>query len=287
MAEKEDRKPLSSANPLFYHVSVILRRMLRRLQWHFGGGKFALARDTGFFPHIVIAHRSILLRKLHGTDQVLQRNKVTSLRTAAEMVSGVIVEPGETFSFWRLVGRPLRRRGFLPGLQLSFGKMVSMVGGGLCQFSNLLHWMVLQTPMEVTERHRHSYDPFPDYRRTVPFGTGATIFYNYKDFMFTNRTSHRFQIRVWVDDEFLQGEIRSSDILPCSYSVQERGHRFVREGGQVYRENQLWRIRRDSSSGEVLEEKLIMENRSRVLYDVSEIPGITVEETAGDPEEGN
>jgi vancomycin resistance protein VanW len=185
------------------------------------------------------------------------------------------------FSFWRLVGRPTPGRGFLPGLQISFGEMVAMTGGGLCQFSNLLHWMVLHTPMEVTERHRHSYDPFPDYRRTVPFGTGATVFYNYLDLMFRNGTQRTFQVRSWLDEEYLHGEIRSDAPLKGEYSIEERGHRFVREGGTIYRENQLWRILTDPVTSEVMCEELLMRNHAEVRYDVSGIPGIEVEE--GDP----
>ena len=272
------RKPISSANPILYRMSVLVRRTLRRIKWHLGSEDYALARSSDSLPELVVEHRSILMRKLRGTDQELQSNKVESLKVAAGAVDGVIIEPGRTFSFWRLVGKPKPSRGFLPGLQLSFGNMVAMTGGGLCQFSNLLHWMVLHTPMEVTERHRHSYDPFPDYRRTVPFGTGATVFYNYLDLMFTNRSRRTFQIRAWVDDEHLRGEVRSDEPLAGVYSIEERGHRFVRTGGKVFRENQLWRILTDRETSRVLGEELLMENHAEVRYDVSGIPGLEVEE---------
>lgn len=262
-----------------YRISVFLRRQHRRLRWHLGRDKFAVQISGDTLPETVVAHRSILMRRLEGTDETLQRNKITSLRTAASLIDGVIINPGEVFSFWRLVGNPVRRRGFLPGLQLSFGELVSMVGGGLCQFSNLLHWMVLQTPLEVTERHRHSFDPFPDYRRTVPFGTGATVFYNYLDLMFVNNTPWRFQIKVWVDEQYLQGEIRCGKKLPRRIAVEERNHRFVRTGGTVYRENELWRIETDTLTSEVVSEELFMKNHAEVRYDVTEIPGIKVIES--------
>ena len=238
-----------------------------------------MSRSGDILPETVVMHGSILMRKLAGTDEILQRNKVTSLKTAASLIDGIIINPGEVFSFWRLVGKPVERRGFLPGLQLSFGELVSMVGGGLCQLSNLLHWMVLQTPLEVMERHRHSIDPFPDYRRTVPFGTGATVFYNYLDYMFKNSTTGRFQVRVWLDENNLRGEIRCEKKLPCRFSVEERNHRFIRIEGTVYRENELWRIETDSETSEVVAEELLMKNHAEVRYDVSEIPGIQVIES--------
>lgn len=257
-------------------MSVFLRRGIRRLRWYLGLEKFATQKTDDTLPETVVAHRSILMRKLAGTDATLQRNKAVSLKIAASLVDGVVIGPGEIFSFWRLIGKPLLRRGFLPGLQLSFGELVSMVGGGLCQFSNLLHWMVLQTPLTVTERHRHSFDPFPDYRRTVPFGTGATVFYNYLDFMFKNNTQWCFQIRTWVDEHNLHGEIRCDRTLPFRFSVEERNHRFVRIDGTVYRENELWQIKTDPVTSEVTAEELLMKNHAEVRYDAAEMPGIEV-----------
>jgi len=271
-----ERKPLSSRSPLLYRASVLLRRQFRRLKWYLGREKYALDKSDDVLSEPIAVHNSILMRKLEGTDQELQRNKITSLRTAASSIDGVVIHPGEVFSFWRIVGKPVGRKGFLPGLQLSFGKLVSMPGGGLCQFSNLLYWMVLQTPMEVTERHRHNFDPFPDYRRTVPFGTGATVFYNYLDLQFRNSTPYRFQVKTRVGEEYLHGEIRCDRQLSSKFSVEEKNHRFVRSCGVVYRENELWRTETDLMTDEIVSNVLLMKNRSEVRYDVSDIPGIEV-----------
>ncbi len=272
------RKPLSSRNPLFYKVSVGLHRLKRRCSWYFNGESYSSGLTDDIFPYVVVSHRSLLLRKLAGTDIDLQKNKVKSLRIAVSFIDGLLVAPGEIFSFWKLVGNPLSRRGFPAGLQLSFGKLTSMAGGGLCQLTNLLYWMVLHTPLLVTERHRHSTDPFPDYKRTVPFGTGATVFYNYIDLAFRNNSSMDFQLKIWLDDKYLCGEIRCREALPIAYSIVEKNHRFVRENGIVYRENELWRIETDQESSRVLSEKLLFKNHVEVLYDVSKIPDIEVEE---------
>jgi vancomycin resistance protein VanW len=268
------RKPLSSVNPVFYHLSVAFRRLLRRLEQFQRGDSYALCKSSLLLPCVVAAHRSVLMRKLAGIDQALQRNKIESLHVAVSFVDGVVIEPGEVFSFWKLVGKPVSRRGFPPGPQLSNGELVSMEGGGLCQFSNLLHWMVLHTPLLITERHRHAFDPFPDSLRTVPFGTGATVFYNYLDFMFRNTTSLRFQVKAWLDEEYLNGEIRCGGALPLEFSVEERKHRFIRQGGKIFRENELWRIVKDSSDGSTVSSTMLMVNHSEVLYEVEE-DGIT------------
>ncbi len=271
-------KPVSSLHPVLYRTSVYLRRSHRRLKWRFSGIHFAEARSPELLSVAVTSHQSLLRRKLAGTDSNLQNGKVESLKIAVELFNGVLIRPGEQFSFWKLLGNPSHARGFQKGLQLSFGELTSMTGGGLCQLSNLLHWMVLHTPLTITERHRHSTDPFPDYRRTVPFGSGATVFYNYLDFSFRNDTSSVFQINLAVEEEYIHGEIRCDKPLPVKYEVIEKNHRFIRKDGVVYRENELWKREIDNSSSIVVSESLLFRNCLRVLYDVLLIKDITVEE---------
>jgi len=265
------RVPFSSRSRLLYGMSVTLRRLRRSLQLSFRGDNWVRQLHPDPLPVPVFTHRSLLIRKLEGTDPVLQRNKVASLQRAAKAISGAVIMPGETFSFWRLVGKPCARRGFPPGLQLSFGRTVAMEGGGLCQMTNMLHWLVLHTPLKVTERHRHDFDPFPDYRRTVPFGTGATVFYNYLDFMFRNCLEQPFQILVRVGERHLHGEVRCLNPLSAEYSIEETDHRFVRREGAVYRENRLWRVQKDPETGKPLLRELLMENCARVRYDTSKL----------------
>lgn len=80
-----------------------------------------------------------------------------------------MVQPGETLSYWKLIGRPTYRKGYLDGVLLKNGTVQYGCGGGLCQLSNLIFWMTLHTPLEVKERHRHGYDVFPDSNRDPAF----------------------------------------------------------------------------------------------------------------------
>lgn len=60
----------------------------------------------------------------------------------------------------------------------------------------------------MIERHRHSYDVFPDSNRTHPFGSGATCHYPYDDLMIRNDTEDIYPLLVHVGDEYLEGEWR-------------------------------------------------------------------------------
>lgn len=84
-------------------------------------------------------------------------------------MNGALLHPGQVFSFWHMVGSVTAKKGYREGLTISGGQACSDIGGGLCQMTNLIHWMVLHSPLTVTEHHHHDQlDLFPDYHRQVP-----------------------------------------------------------------------------------------------------------------------
>ena len=105
--------------------------------------RWAREQQQDSLPYLQASHETPLLRQLRGEDMELQRNKVVNLRLAVEKLDGVLLRPGETLSYWRLIGKPSARRGYLPGMVLFLGCIGSDVGGGLCQLSNLIFWMTL------------------------------------------------------------------------------------------------------------------------------------------------
>ncbi|WP_424245253.1 vancomycin resistance protein VanW [Elusimicrobium posterum] len=260
------RKLLSQYHPALYFLAVWLRRIRRYGQWCFDSKKYAKERNFDNFPFRVKKHQSVLLRKLCGDEMQLQINKVTNLRVALKNLDGIVIKPGETFSFCKIVGLPSKRKGYLPGMELSFGKARAGTGGGLCQISNLLHWMALHSPLTITERYHHSFDPFPDEGRVLPFGSGATVFYNYRDFQFTNNTQNTFQIRLWISDKCLEGDLRCLEEPLHSYHVFERDHKFLKIEEEYYRKNTIWRERILKANGTKSEPELVVKNFARVMY---------------------
>ncbi len=65
----------------------------------------------------------MLLRELDPDQMHLQHNKVTNLRLAASRMDGLVIAPGETFSFNRVVGSCTRRKGYVDGMKLSNGEV--------------------------------------------------------------------------------------------------------------------------------------------------------------------
>ncbi|WBQ03933.1 VanW family protein [Kribbella sp. CA-293567] len=252
--------------PALYPLAVRYHRARRRVEWLRSDTPYARIRQGEDLPVRVKRHNSLLLRQLGETDMWMQHNKVTNLKLACAQVDGVLIRPGKTFSFNKLVGNATRRKGYVKGMRLSNGEARSGIGGGICQLANLLHWMALHSPLTVTQRSTHSFDPFPDNGRVLPWGVGCSIVYNYVDLQFRNDTDQTFQLRVGVGERYLEGEIRAEQPTTRSYRVFARGERFLRAGTNYYRRNEIWRTVRDRRTGASLETHLIRENVALVKY---------------------
>lgn len=197
----------------------------------------------------------------------LQHNKCTNLKLAVQKINTILIQPGETFSFCKTVGKPTAKKGYLPGMELSFGVARAGIGGGICQISNLIHWLVLHSPLTVTERYHHSFDPFPDDGRVLPFGSGATVFYNYRDYQFTNNTEYTFQLNLWFSEKCLEGELRINKNLDFAYHVFEKEHAFIKKEDVYYRKNEIWRNKYlKNEGGKVIDTEKMIENYARVAY---------------------
>lgn len=242
-------------------------RIKRYIDWYKGKQKFALKKESNLLKHVVFTHQTILLRELKDVDMKLQHNKVRNLAIAANRLNKIVIKSGETFSYWRLLGNTTKGKGYVDGMILFYGKVITGTGGGLCQLSNLIYWMTLHSPLTVTERHRHSYDVFPDSNRTQPFGSGATCAYNYLDLQIKNETNCTYQLVVYLTDTHLVGEWRSEAPAITNYEVYERDHLITHEywGGYV-RHNRLNR-RVFNLDGVQIDDEFITENHAIMMYE--------------------
>ena len=238
----------------------------RYLLWCSPKFRWAKKRRSERLPCVQFAHATPLIRHLRGEEMEWQRNKIINLRLAVARLDGLVLHPGETFSYWKLIGKPSRRKGYKEGMVLFLGRIGSDVGGGLCQLSNLIFWMTLHTPLTVTERYRHSHDVFPDANRTQPFGSGATCAYPHRDLMIRNDTDRDFQLCLRVGETHLEGEWRSTEPPAVRYEIMERDHRMDQASwGGYIRHNALYR-RVYSPDGTLLGEEFLLINDAIMMY---------------------
>lgn len=243
----------------------IFYRLKREYDWRFTGKRFALRREAALLPEIIFAHRTPLYRNIPRHDLWLQKNKVINLRLAVSRLNGLILQPGEVFSFWRLVGKPSRSKGYVEGMVLDNGHVKPGIGGGLCQLTNLIYWLTLHTPLTVIERWRHSYDVFPDVDRTQPFGSGATCAYPSLDLQIKNSTTDPFQLVLRVTDTHLEGEWRSDKPSLYRYEVYEAYHRITYEQPGVYLRHNI--IRRKVWAEKMIRDEPVAENHAIMRYE--------------------
>lgn len=235
--------------------------------WYLSKTNFAENLERNRLPIEVFTHKTPLLRKLKGADMWMQHNKVKNLKIAIQKMNGLIVEPGQTFSFWRQIGKATKRKGYVRGMILRNGRIETGVGGGLCQLSNLIYWMTLHTPLTVIERWRHEYDVFPDVKRTQPFGSGATCGYPNIDLQIKNNTTQRFQLHLEIDDNHLVGKWLSDKPVGERYEVFEKEHEIRSEWfGGYSRNNKIYRRIIDIETGEEKGEELVAENHAIMMY---------------------
>ena len=262
------KKSLATYHPWLYHLMIFIKRVERHLEWKSDGREYAKTYEKSSFSFRVKKHQSVLIRKYsNNSDMQLQYNKVENLKLVIEALDGIVIRPNETFSFYQLVGKPTEKRGFKRGMELSRGKARAGVGGGICQSSNLIYWLALHSPLEVVERHHHSFDPFPDTGRVLPFASGATVMYNYRDLRLYNPTKQSFQLRLWLDEKCLNGDLRSDQEMNVKYHVYEKNHRFEKKEESYFRTNELWREVKNKGRGEADEKhEFLVLNYAEVKY---------------------
>ena len=262
------RKLFCELSPFTYRLSMekeILKRHLRDLRAH---TRFAQERSDDSLPTSVYRHTSLIRRRLGNVDMQLQENKATNLALAVKCIDGILIRPGETFSVWKMLGRTTQRKGYKEGLTIAKGEPAHGIGGGLCQLSNLIHWMVLHSDLTITEHHHHDgLDLFPDFKRQIPFGTGTSISYNYIDYRVKNETTNTYQLRLWTDEEYLHGELRAVEPLPHTFHIHAENEFFSREEGIIYRNGEVYRDVIDPVSGRCIDSQLIRTNHARVMYE--------------------
>ena len=266
------RKLFCEISPFTYYISLQKNILSRKIRDFFSKETFAKQKSSDKLPFVICSHSSLIRRTLGNVDAMLQENKATNLSIAAPKVNGIIIRPGEVFSFWKLVGSTTAKKGYKDGLIISRGNVKSGIGGGMCQFTNLIHWMVLHTPFEITEHHHHdSLDLFPDCNRRIPFGTGTSISYNYIDYRFKNTTKNTFQLIVYVTDTHLCGELRSTEKLDMEYTIKSIDEHFTRKGDDVFRVGKVVRTCYDKKTGKELSSEIIRNNQAKVMYDTKNL----------------
>jgi len=167
-----------------------------------------------YFESLIFAHTlsTSETRELSGNS-----NRLSNIRLAAEKINGIVLNPGDEFSFNTTVGRRTREAGFLPANVIVNGIFEQGIGGGICQVSSTLHDAVLHTTLNVVERSPHglriSYMPKDTFssEENNPLGNrfanDAMVNWGTNDYRFSNNTDFPLRIEATVSGRNLKVEL--------------------------------------------------------------------------------
>lgn len=130
-----------------------------------------------------------------------------NVKLAGEKCNGVILLPGEEFSYNKVVGKRTKAAGFGEAGAYSNGETVQEVGGGVCQTSSTIYNAIVLSNLEITERHNHTY--ISSY---VPIGRDATVSWGGPDFKFKNNQKYPIKIVVSYSNSKLYAKVLGTNV---------------------------------------------------------------------------
>lgn len=191
---------------------------------------------------------------LAGRDENQRKN----ISLGAKKLDGLILSPGEVFSFNASVGKRLRQTGYRDAPAILNGGVFESPGGGLCQLSSTLYNAALLADLKIVERHPHLFRV-----RSVPPGRDAAVLYDTCDLKFRNPFPTPIRIQAGLSGERLLVKILAARRL--KENVEITVEKFYgsasgkRSSGDLFR---VWRIKK-SPVGTLLEKELISEDTYR------------------------
>lgn len=151
------------------------------------------------------------------TDIDGTENRLNNVVVAAKAMNGVILLPGEVFSYNDTLGPRSIARGYLPAPAYIGGKTVDDVGGGICQNSSTLYVAVLQANLEIVKRVNHMFAV-----GYVPDGLDATVAYNAIDFQFRNNTDYPIRIEASVAERKMIVKLHGTDTQHVTVKMETK-----------------------------------------------------------------
>ncbi len=201
-------------------------------------------------------------------------DRATNLRLACQSLNGVIIYPGEVFSYNKTLGERTEEKGYRPGPSYVGTDTEDLVGGGICQVATTLYYCALKADLEILERECHQFAIV-----YAPLGVDATVSYGSLDFRFRNNTEYPILIKASASggttsitlygtddkDYYVKMESVVLDRYPYETVYEDRTEEGFEEGEEVitpytgYKVN-TYRCKYDKATDELI---------SRTFEDVS------------------
>ena len=135
-----------------------------------------------------------------------ETGRTTNLELACKAIDGLVLQPGDVFSYNDTLGERTEEKGYQLGPSYVNGEVVQEIGGGICQVSSTLYNCVLTADLEVLERENHMF--YPGY---VDPGLDCAVNWGTLDFRFRNSSGHAIRIEASLDGYNVTIKLLSTD----------------------------------------------------------------------------
>lgn len=186
-----------------------------------------------------------LLASYSTTFSTRNTNRSTNIRLASQKINGIVIMPGEVFSYNTTVGKRTAAAGYKSAAVYVGGEVTNGIGGGICQVSSTLYNSVLLANLEIVARDNHCFNP-----GYVPVSRDATVSWGGPDFQFKNNRNYpikivctgtggvvKTQIYGFKEENDYQVEIQSYVIRYIPYSTIEKEDPNLAKGQKVVLQN--------------------------------------------------
>lgn len=188
------------------------------------------------------------------------KNRIYNIRRALQQFTGLIIKPGEEFSFVDYLGVVDGTTGYLPELVIRNNKTEPEFGGGICQVSSTVFRAAIYSGLKITERRNHSYAV----QYYKPYGMDATIYIPRPDLKFLNNTPGAI---------FMQPEISGSDLIFRFFGTRD-GRTATVDGPYILEKNDdgsikktvFTQIVKDAKGDEMIKEVFTSNYKSPALF---------------------
>ena len=185
----------------------------------------------------------------HNTNEKRNHN----LKLLCQTLDGVILQPGEEFSYNETLGERTEERGYQAAPGYSGDRLVDVIGGGVCQGSSTLYNCVLMADLEVTFRAGHGA-PI----NYLPLGLDAAVNWGTTDFNFRNNANFPIMLKAEVSDGHVRMKILGTDEKDYYIKLESR---TWTEGDIIYAN--AYRIKFDKETDEQISRERISYNAYR------------------------
>ena len=121
-----------------------------------------------------------------------------NVRLSANSINGVILNPGDIFSYNETVGQRTYERGYRDASVYTSDGIEDQLGGGICQTSSTLYMNVIRAGLEIVERQNHAYTVI-----YAPLGEDATVYWGSIDFKFSNNQQFPVKIEAYQEKDYV------------------------------------------------------------------------------------